>query len=257
MNLSLDFLIASEYKNKSQIARVVTENWAEKNMYCPVCGNDHLCHYRANKPVADFYCAKCASDFELKSKQSLRNIDVASSKIVAGAYVTTIERITSKNNPHLLYMVYNEITVTNILFIPQFFFVPEIIEKRSPLKETARRAGWTGCNIRLDKVPNTGKLPVVTNNYVEDLNAVLSQYEKIRLLQTNDIAARGWLLDVLLCVEKLGTTFGLDDLYAFEHELAKKHPRNNHVRPKIRQQLQLLRDTGTIEFIERGKYKKT
>ena len=35
-----------------------------------------------------------------------------------------------------------------------------------------------------------------------------------------------------------------------------KHPENNFVQPKIRQQLQLLHDKGFVEFTKRGHYKK-
>jgi type II restriction enzyme len=46
-------------------------------------------------------------------------------------------------------------------------------------------------------------------------------------------------------------------MYAFENNLKAKYPNNNFIKDKIRQQLQLLRDKGLIEFIGRGKYKKT
>ena len=41
--------------------------------------------------------------------------------------------------------------------VPKHFFVPDIIEKRKPLAETARRAGWIGCNIVLKNIPNEGR----------------------------------------------------------------------------------------------------
>ena len=37
-------------------------------------------------------------------------------------------------------------------------------------------------------------------------------------------------------------------------ELARMHPENRHVRDKIRQQLQVLRDKGFLEFVGRGEY---
>ena len=43
---------------------------------------------------------------------------------------------------------------------------------------------------------------------------------------------------------------------AFEDELKKKHPDNNFIKDKIRQQLQYLRDKGFIEFVTPGHYKK-
>ena len=45
-------------------------------------------------------------------------------------------------------------------------------------------------------------------------------------------------------------------IYDFEEELKQKHPDNNFVKDKLRQQLQILRDKGYIEFIRRGHYKK-
>ncbi|MEF9988207.1 MAG: hypothetical protein RR504_07455 [Christensenellaceae bacterium] len=32
--------------------------------------------------------------------------------------------------------------------------------------------------------------------------------------------------------------------------------KNNNIQEKIRQQLQILRDRGVVEFIQRGKYRK-
>jgi len=42
--------------------------------------------------------------------------------------------------------------------------------------------------------------------------------------------------------------FSLDEVYAFEPILKAKHPANNNIKAKIRQQLQMLRDKGILEF---------
>jgi len=58
------------------------------------------------------------------------------------------------------------------------------------------------------------------------------------------------------CVERIGRdTFSLDDVYAFEDRLTALYPGNRNVRPKIRQQLQVLRDRGFLEFTGRGRYR--
>lgn len=54
MNLFFDMGISNGYKSASQVARVVTENWVVRNMFCPVCGAPLLQQYTANRPVADF-----------------------------------------------------------------------------------------------------------------------------------------------------------------------------------------------------------
>lgn len=255
MNLRFDISLAQGYKSGSQISRVLTENWMEQNMFCPVCGAPILGHYGANKPVADFYCDECKSDFELKSKES-RSAQVGH-KITDGAYHTMIERITSLRNPHLFVMTYANWAVNNLLIIPNYFFVPEIIEKRPPLKETARRAGWIGCNIEIGNIPNSGKIFIIRNGLEEDKSWVVEQYRRTLALQTSKIESRGWLMDVLKCVERIpDDNFTLDQVYAFVEELQMKHPENNFVRDKIRQQLQYLRDKGFIEFTIRGHYRK-
>ena len=101
-------------------------------------------------------------------------------------------------------MHYNKISlqIENFVMVPKYFFSPDIIEKRKPLAETARRAGWTGCNI------------------IEDRD------------------------------------FTLEQMYSFEKMLAGKHSDNHHIKDKIRQQLQMLRDNGIIEFTGRGHYRK-
>ncbi len=63
-------------------------------------------------------------------------------------------------------------------------------------------------------------------------------------------------MDVLACVERLGMTeVALAEIYAFEAEMSALYPGNNNIRPKMRQQLQVLRDMGLIEFTGRGRYR--
>lgn len=143
MNLHLDETLGAQYKSKSQKIRVMSENWVGKNMFCPCCGNPHICGLKNNEPVADMKCNCCGEIFELKSKEGR-----IGNRINDGAYATMIARITSITNPALFIMRYSkDYNVTDLTLIPKFFFVPHIIEKRKPLAPTTRRAGWTGCNI--------------------------------------------------------------------------------------------------------------
>lgn len=68
MNLSFDDSSVNDYHSGSQIARVLTEKWVGDNMFCPRCGRLHIEHFPNNRPVADFYCPECKSQYELKSK---------------------------------------------------------------------------------------------------------------------------------------------------------------------------------------------
>lgn len=254
MNLVFDSSIIENYNSRTQIARVLTENWVNQNMYCPRCGNIHIKHFENNRPVADFYCPSCNNEYELKSKDG-----VLGHKINDGAYSTMIERITSNNNPDFFFMSYSkkELCVKDFVLIPKHFFVPNIIEKRKPLAPTARRAGWVGCNILIDKIPEQGRVEIISNGKIIDIKSVVNKVNKSNQLETRDINTRGWLLDVLNCVNKIPSQmFTLDEIYKYKNELYIKHPQNNNVKPKIRQQLQFLRDKGFVEFLGNGRYRK-
>lgn len=69
--------------------------------------------------------------------------------------------------------------------------------------------------------------------------------------------ARGWILDIFHCIERIpNKDFTLDEVYQFADELAVRHPDNHHIKEKIRQQLQLLRNKGLIQFEGGGTYRK-
>lgn len=254
MKLSFDTKLADNYTSQSQKIRVLTEAWVDGAIFCPNCGHMDIDKYPNNQPVADFYCSNCKEDYELKSKH-----DSIGVKIVDGAYRTMIERLQSSNNPNFFLLNYDlqSFKVLNFLVIPKHFFVPEVIEKRKPLSPTARRAGWVGCNILLNHIPQTGKIFFVRDGKVEQKEKILSGWKKTLFLRDEkQISAKGWLLDIMLCVEKIGCKeFSLNEVYMFENELSKKHPDNRHIKDKIRQQLQVLRDNDHLEFTSRGNYR--
>jgi len=254
MDLFFNTKLADNYTSASQRMRVLTEDWVDNSIYCPNCGHLEIENYPNNRPVADFYCINCKEDYELKS-----NKNAVGTKIVDGAYSTMIKRLHSANNPNFFFLNYNlvDYSVKNFLVIPKHFFVPEIIEERKPLALTARRAGWVGCNILLQSIPQTGKIFYIKNGLVEPKNDVLSRWKKTLFLRDEkEVSAKGWLLDVMRCVEQIGKQyFTLDEVYAYENELNKLHPNNKYIKDKIRQQLQVLRDKGYLEFTSRGQYR--
>ncbi|MFI3321047.1 MAG: DpnI domain-containing protein [Rikenellaceae bacterium] len=255
MNLQFNNEIAVNYNSNPQKIRVITEDWVERNLFCPICGKSYIIKYGNNKPVADFYCEDCKSDFELKSKESKKG-DLGR-KITDGAYDTMISRITSLKNPNFFFLTYNNNTVTNFLLIPNHFFVPEIIEKRNPLSLNARRSGWVGCNIEIDKIPENGKIFIIKNSRQIEKQQVLLNYKRVKSLKTENLESRGWIIDILNCIDKIPSdNFTLSQIYSFVDLLQEKHPNNNFIKEKIRQQLQNLRNKEIIEFTTRGNYKK-
>lgn len=253
MKLRLEAGLAAQYKNPSQKARVLTEAWVASNVYCPACGID-IKKYESNRPVADFYCAKCAEEYELKSKNS-----AIGSKIVDGAYKTMLERLASSSVPSLFLLSYSlhDYSVKDFFTIPKHFFVSNLIERRHPLSPGARRSGWVGCNILLGRIPISGRIFYIKDTHIEPKNTVLDAWRKTLFLRDErEDLNKGWILDVMRCIDNLGKKeFTLDEVYAFERDLHALHPDNRHIKDKIRQQLQLLRDKRYVAFIGKGRYK--
>lgn len=251
MNLHCRAELAKLYKAGSQIARVVSEDWCARELYCAACSSDRLLPSKANTPAVDLTCPECERSFQLKSLRVW-----GQKKIVDAAYDSMIRAIRSDNVPELLVLNYSsDWFVRNLLLIPSVFFSETVIEKRAPLSPTARRAGWVGCNILLERIPQDGRIAVVSNGAVIPEQTVRSEYSRIRGLARVPIAVRGWTLDVLAAIRKLSKArFSLQELYAFEPYLQSLHPKNRNVRPKIRQQLQVLRDLGLIRFVGSANY---
>lgn len=168
------------------------------------------------------------------------------------------ERLASLTNPSLILLNYdpNERAVKNVYAVPKHFFVIDVIEERKPLGSTARRAGWIGCNILLNEIPEAGKISIVRDGAAVSKDVVLRQWEQTRFLRNSSEETRGWLLEVMKCVEKLGKEeFTLGEMYSFDVHLSRIYPHNQNIRPKIRQQLQVLRDSGYLEFLGAGRYR--
>lgn len=253
MNLNFDKRKIEAYKSSSQKVRVLSEDWVNKEAYCPNCGNMRLNRYSNNKPVADFFCGSCNEDFELKSKK-----DSLGTKIVDGAYKTMLKRLAGPHNPNLFLLNYDlcSYQVSNFLVIPKHFFVADIIEERAPLSKESERFPWVGCNILLNRIPESGRIFLIKDKQVESKDKVQAVWQKTLFLREEKKAeSKGWLLDVMRCIELLGKTeFKLADIYKYEPMLAQQHPENRHIKDKIRQQLQILRDKAYLKFVGRGNY---
>jgi type II restriction enzyme len=85
---------------------------------------------------------------------------------------------------------------------------------------------------------------------------VLERWKRTLFLRDQEVGARGWLIEVMKCVEAIGKAeFEIEDVYTFERHLSAIYPSNYNVKPKIRQQLQVLRDNGYLDFVSRGRYR--
>jgi type II restriction enzyme len=244
---------SAPYEAQTQNARFWSEGWIARELYCLNCGAPKLLKLPNNNPIGDFACRDCSEEYEVKSQAGR-----IGASVVDGAYKAMMERLVADNNPSLVLMGYDRAkkSVTNLSVVPKHFFTPDIIERRPPLAATAKRAGWVGCKILLSRVPQAGRVAIVRDGQLIPKELVLERWKQTCFLRDERPAARGWLIEVMNCVEAIAKAeFEIADVYRFEERMQRLYPGNMHVREKMRQQLQVLRDAGFIEFLGRGGYR--
>ncbi|RXR34653.1 NgoFVII family restriction endonuclease [Flavobacterium piscinae] len=106
----------------------------------------------------------------------------------------------------------------------------------------------------LKKIPKSEQIPLPTYS----VDATVEKNDVITLPEgIISSTLKGWKLIVFNCIQSIPKdVFTLNDVNAFVPQLQKDYPNNNTIPAKIRQQLQLLRDLGLIEFLGNGNYKK-
>lgn len=242
--------LAQNYRSPAQQARVVTEAWGQQNLYCPNCQSPSLRSAPNNTAAFDFACPNCGLPYQLKSKRS-----PIGERIVDAAYKAMMLAIREDRTPNLYALHYNNISwqVRNLILVPHFAFSESAIEPRKPLAESARRAGWVGCNILLKNIPPDARIRLITDGVPVPPQQVHESFRRLKPLKELRPPERGWTLDVLRVVRSLNKReFSNGDVYAFEAHLASLHPNNFTVRDQIRKQLQVLRDRGFLVQRRRG-----
>jgi type II restriction enzyme len=251
MRLECDVSAASRYTSRSQISRVLSEAWFRDNAYCLSCENDHLTPTTANSKASDFVCGSCRRHYELKAFQRRPR-----GSLVDGAYGAMISRIKSDSVPVLMLLERTgEWKITGLTAIHNLFLTPEVIAIRKPLSPLARRAGWIGCNIRLDLIASDAQIEVVSMGLPNEPLKVRERFQKFNQLKSIDPSSRGWVTLTLRVISGLNQrSFSLNEVYAEERVFASAYPENNNIRAKMRQQLQVLRDLGYVKFHGGGNY---
>jgi type II restriction enzyme len=232
----------------------VSEAWVLRNGYCLACKSDSLLQTTANTRSKDFICPQCSHGYELKSTSgSFRR------RITDGAFSAMTTTIREGRTPSFLLLEYSSTwEVRDLTALHHSLITQDCIEKRRALGPTARRAGWVGCNIILPKIALEGRIPLVTAGNAQSREASRTAFARLQFLSRMPAKGRGWAASLLNLLRQLPSNrFSLSDAYLFEKHLSALYPGNNNVRPKIRQQLQVLRDAGIIEFETRGHYRFT
>jgi type II restriction enzyme len=168
-----------------------------------------------------------------------------------------MRRARSSAVPSFLLLQYSaEWTINSLSAVHHLLITPSVIQERPPLAVTARRAGWIGCNIQLSAIPPEGRIPLIVDGAMVSRELARRRFALTQELSNTSVSGRGWAAAVLNLLHGLKKqTFTLQDAYCLEAKLAMQYPNNSHVRAKIRQQLQVLRDAGLLIFEARGVYR--
>ena len=124
--------VGANYASKAQIARVTVETWAEHNLYCLNCVSDELARLADNTPIADFECESCSATYQVKAKN--------------GRDGRLPNYVLVEYDPRFSIVVF-------VSGIPGAAFREDSIVARKPLAITARRAGWQGCSLNIEGLP--------------------------------------------------------------------------------------------------------
>lgn len=253
MNLRFDTNLIEGYHSPRQIIRRMSEDWLERNIYCPSCGRPSINPFPPNTEVGDFFCPDCNEQFELKSKKGLSN----GRKVPDGAYESMIARIQAEDNPNFFFLAYkkSDYSVQQLILVPKHFITVDMIVPRAkPLKD---RPNYLMCDMDISSLPEGGKILLIDRSCVIEPEKVMEQWQSHLFLRKQQSKSKGWLLAIMKCIDQLPEQFNLEQIYAFERQLSQQFPENRHIKDKIRQQLQILRNQGLIEFSARGKYRKS
>jgi type II restriction enzyme len=252
MLLQCDTSIADRYTSSAQKSRVISEAWFGANLYCLSCDQNSLTPSAINNRATDFICPVCRQAYELKTckKEPKR-------RLVDGSFRVLMGRVSDGSAPALMILERDaQWRITGLTAIHHLFLTASVIEERKPLSIHARRAGWVGCNIRLDLIASDAQVDVILRGNEHDSNSVRAAFQRFNKLDQVEPASRGWTTLTLKLIRDLkNSSFSLDTLYERENLLKSHYPANRNIRAKIRQQLQVLRDLGFLEFEGRGHYR--
>lgn len=109
--------------------------------------------------------------------------------------------------------------------MPGHVITPPIVEAGILLNEDGRRLRYNESSIRLDRIPETGRIELVEVGEVVSFSEVRSEFKQTASLSETDIDARDATIPVTHCVDGLDVRPGERieplEVYTFEVRLAE------------------------------------
>jgi len=142
-----------------------------------------------------------------------------------------IAAIRPNRQPNLFLLSYHlPFVVTNLSVLPRRFLAEAMAVRRKPLAQTARRAGWIGCNLDLRQIPRSALIPRVVEGKFVAQSQIQDHWKKSEPLDQLSSTARGWAAVVLGIVERIRKPEStLQDIYEHETRVAALFPNNRNI----------------------------
>jgi type II restriction enzyme len=292
MNLSMTSELADAYKSGSQRAKNVTEAWGADNFYCPNCSSPKLDWLKPNTKANDYRCPNCGFWYQLKSQKTRIGNQINDGAYRAMMEAIQNDKAPSfyfMQYDLATWSVRNLLLVPHFAFPPSAiikrkplsptarragwigcnFALNRIpVDARIAVVTESRVTPVNEVREKFKRVKPLGEIKAKERGWTLD---VLNIVRRLCEVGTPRRGVRGRLG----CVKRrerhaasqpslpnqrasrrdAPTTeneFTNEDVYAFDRELEKLHPDNRHVKDKIRQQLQVLRDLGLLLHIGSG-----
>jgi type II restriction enzyme len=103
---------------------------------------------------------------------------------------------------------------------------------------------------------NDASIEIIKDGVSRPRESVREQFRKFNRLREVPVERRGWTTLTLSMLRGLRRSeFSLAEIYNQEHLFSSVYPKNRNIRAKVRQQLQVLRDLGYLEFCGAGTYR--
>lgn len=139
-------------KTEKQVLGEKGELLVIKNCRCPKCKRTGtLKRLPNNFKCADIICDFCGYLAQVKTTK-VENIDTLPARILGAAWGVQKERLDSGIYIPLFIVLLNPHMENAIYYLSSELQLPELFIPRSPLSETAKRAGWQGFIYDLSKV---------------------------------------------------------------------------------------------------------
>ena len=147
----------NSWKSESRIVGEACEYYIKNNVNCVRCFSNNFEKCKTNEKSKDLICINCQQKFQIKAKSAtqkqVNNIKNKNTfKTIGGEYLTTLKNIDEQIDYLIILYEKHSYKIINILYIKNENITSDCILPRKPLSITAKRAGWTGCNILFNDI---------------------------------------------------------------------------------------------------------